>query len=44
VGADAAISVAVEGCGVAARAAVSLTGDEIDERRFLGLLQLDPLL
>ena len=31
VGADAAIAVTVEGCGIAARAAVSLTGDEIDE-------------
>ena len=29
--ADAAVAVTVEGCGVAARAAVALTGDEIDE-------------
>jgi hypothetical protein len=41
--ADAAIAVTVEGRGVAARTTVPLTGDEIDERRFLGLLQLDPL-
>jgi hypothetical protein len=43
VGADAAVAVTVEGGPVAARSAVSLTGDEIDERRFLGLLQLVPL-
>ena len=41
--ADAAIAVTVEGRGVTARPAVSLTGDEIDERRFLGLLQVVPL-
>jgi hypothetical protein len=43
VGADAAVAVAVEGCRVAARSAVTFTGDEIDERRFLGLLQIVPL-
>jgi hypothetical protein len=43
VGADTAIAVTVEGRGVAAVPAVTLTGDEIDERRFLGLLQLVPL-
>ena len=36
--ADAAVAVAVEGCGVAARPAVTLAGDQIDERCFLGLL------
>src|SRR5258705_5553091 len=44
VGTDAAVAVTVEGCRVAARPAVPLTGDEIDERRFLGLLQLVPRL
>jgi hypothetical protein len=29
--ADATVAVTVEGCGVAARPAVTLTGDEIDE-------------
>jgi hypothetical protein len=45
VGADAAVAVAVECCGVAARAAIALAGDQIDERRFLGLLHvsLSPL-
>ena len=43
VGTDAAIAVTVESRGVTARPAVPLTGDEIDERRFLGLLQLVPL-
>jgi hypothetical protein len=43
VGADAAVAVTVEGRSVTARSAVSLTGNEIDERRFLGLLQLVPL-
>ena len=43
VGAHAAVTVTVEGGGVAARTTVPLTGDEIDERCFLGLLQLDPL-
>jgi len=38
VGTDAAIAIAVEGGGVAAGAAISLTGDEIDEGRFLSLL------
>ena len=44
VGADAAVAVAVEGGRVAARSAVTLAGDEIDERRFLGLLQRRPSL
>jgi len=38
VGTDAAVAVTVEGCGVAACSAVTLAGDEIDKRRFLGLL------
>jgi hypothetical protein len=38
VGADAAIAVAVKRCGIAAGAAVPFAGDQIDERRFLGLL------
>jgi hypothetical protein len=38
VGADAAVAVTVEGCGVAACSTVTLASDEIDERRFLGLL------
>jgi hypothetical protein len=38
VGADAAVAVAIERRGVAAAPAVTFTGDEIDERRFLGLL------
>jgi hypothetical protein len=38
VGADTAVAIAVEGGGVAAGAAVSFTGDEIDEGRFLSLL------
>ena len=41
--ADATVAVAVERRGVAARAAVTLTGDEIDEGRFLGLLHGLPL-
>ena len=36
--ANAAVAVAIERRGVAARSAVTLTGDEIDERCFLGLL------
>ena len=36
--ADATVAVAVERGGVAARAAVTLAGDQIDERCFLGLL------
>jgi hypothetical protein len=40
VGTDAAISVAVEGGGVATGSTVSFAGDEIDEGRFLGLLHL----
>jgi len=43
VGTHAAVAVTVEGCCVAARPAITLTRDEIDERRFLGLLQLVPL-
>ena len=43
VGTDAAIAVAVERCRVAARPAVALTGDQIDERGFLGLLRGLPL-
>jgi hypothetical protein len=38
VGANAAIAIAVERRGVAAGAAIALTGNEIDERLFLGLL------
>jgi hypothetical protein len=38
VGTDAAVAITVEGGGVAAGAAVSFTGDEIDEGRFLSLL------
>ena len=36
--ADAAVAIAVEGGGVTTGAAISLAGDEIDERCFLGLL------
>ena len=43
VGADAAVAVAVEGGGIAAGPAVPLAGDEIDERRFLGLLHVSSL-
>src|SRR3990172_2798436 len=38
VGTDAAVAVAVEGGGVAAGPAISLTGDQVNEARFLGLL------
>lgn len=38
VGADTAVAVAIEGRGIAAVPTVPLTGDEIDERCFLGLL------
>jgi hypothetical protein len=41
--ADAAVAVTVERCRVATGSAITLTGDEIDERRFLGLLQIVPL-
>jgi hypothetical protein len=41
--ADAAVAVAVQRCGVAACPAVSLAGDQINERRFLGLLHGLPL-
>ena len=40
VGAHAAIPVTVERGGIAARAAIALAGDQIDERRFLGLLHV----
>jgi hypothetical protein len=43
VGADTTVAVAIERRGVAARSAVTLAGDEIDERRFLGLLHGLPL-
>jgi hypothetical protein len=45
VGADAAVAVTVERGGIAARAAIALAGDQIDKRRFLGLLHvsLSPL-
>ena len=36
--ADAAVAIAIEGRRVTARPAVTLAGDQIDERRFLGLL------
>ena len=38
--ADAAVAVTVESRGIAAGAAVPLAGDQIDERRFLGLLHV----
>jgi hypothetical protein len=41
--ADATVAVAVESRGIAARSAVTLAGDEIDERCFLGLLHGLPL-
>ena len=40
VGADTAVAVTVECSGVAAIPTVPLAGDEIDERRFLGLLHV----
>ena len=40
VGTDAAVAIAVECGGIAARAAIALAGDQIDERRFLGLLHV----
>ena len=40
VGTDAAVAVTVQGGGVAAGPAVPLAGDEIDKRRFLGLLHV----
>src|SRR3954470_3253302 len=43
VGADAAVAVTVQGCGVTAPPAVTLTSDEIDKRCFLGLLHGLPL-
>ena len=42
VGADAAVAVAIQGCCIAAIAAITLTGDEIDEGRFLCLLHYSP--
>src|SRR4249919_2842288 len=42
VGTDATVAVTVECRRVAAAPAVTLAGDQIDERRFLGLLQLIP--
>ncbi len=42
VGADAAVAIAIEGSRIAAVPAVSLTGDEIDECRFLSLLHYSP--
>jgi hypothetical protein len=44
VGTDATVAVAIEGGGVAACPTVTLAGDEIDERCFLGLLHGLPLL
>jgi hypothetical protein len=41
--ADTAVAVTVERCRVAARSAITLACDEINECRFLGLLQLVPL-
>ena len=38
VGTDTAVAIAIEGCGIAARAAIALAGNQIDERLFLGLL------
>ena len=43
VGANAAVAIAIERRCVAARPAVTLAGDEIDERCFLGLLHGLPL-
>ena len=43
VGTDAAVAVAIEGRGVTAAPTVTLAGDEIDERCFLGLLHGLPL-
>ena len=43
VGADATVAIAIERGGVAARSAVTFTGDQIDERCFLGLLHGLPL-
>jgi hypothetical protein len=40
--ADAAVAVTVEGCRIAAVAAIALASDEIDERGILGLLQRTP--
>src|SRR5580765_3637627 len=39
-GADAAVAITVECGGIAARATIALAGDQIDERRFLGLLHV----
>jgi hypothetical protein len=43
VGADTTVAVAIERCGIAAGPTVTLAGDEIDERCFLGLLHGLPL-
>ena len=40
VGTDTAVAVAIERGGVAARATIALAGDQIDKRRFLGLLHI----
>ena len=37
-GADAAVSVAIKGGGIAAGPAIALAGDQVNETRFLGLL------
>ena len=42
VGADSAVAIAIEGGRVTAVAAISLTGDEIDEGRFFCLLHYSP--
>jgi len=42
VGADTAVAIAVERRRITAGAAITLAGDEIDEGRFLCLLQLSP--
>jgi hypothetical protein len=38
VGTDAAVAIAIEGGGIAARTTVALACDQIDERGILGLL------
>ena len=43
VGADTAVAIAIKGSRVTAIPAISLTGDEIDECRFLCLLHYSPL-
>src|SRR4029077_15544599 len=39
----AAVAVAIKGCRIAARPAIALARDEVDERCFLGLLHVVPL-